>query len=213
MKPFMASVAAVAAAVLLSSCTSPASDGHTDHQHGSESSAAAAADSPAPNNAPHNAADVTFVTGMIPHHEQAVKMSALVPQRSTDPAVIKLASDISAAQEPEIQTMKAFLVQWNAGTEEGHEGHDMGAMDGMDGMDGMVDDATMKQLESLKGNEFDTLWLTSMIGHHEGAIKMSNTEVADGANADAKTLAARIVAAQQADVDQMKKMGLITNGG
>ena len=42
-------------------------------------------------------------------------MSALVPDRSTDPAVIKLAADISAEQGPEIETMKAFLVQWKGG--------------------------------------------------------------------------------------------------
>ena len=204
MKPLIALVAAAATAIVLSSCTSPASDGHTDHTHGGESTAAApSADSPAPN----NAADVAFVTGMIPHHEQAVAMSALVPERSTDPAIIKLAADVSAAQGPEIETMKVFLVQWNAGTDTGHEGHDMGSMDGM------LDDATMKQLESLRGNEFDTLWLKSMIAHHEGAIKMANTEIADGANADAKTLAQQIATAQQAEVDQMKKMGLITNGG
>ena len=78
-------------------------------------------------------------------------------------------------------------------------------MDGMQ-MPGMVDDGTMSKLESLKGAEFDTLWLQSMIGHHEGAIEMANTEIADGANADAKTLAQEIVTAQQAEIAQMKQM-------
>jgi uncharacterized protein (DUF305 family) len=137
---------------------------------------------------------------MIPHHEQAVEMSALVPQRSTNPEVIKLAADISAAQEPEIQTMKGFLAQWNAGEGAGHEGHDMGAMAGM------VDDGSMAKLETLKGAEFDKLWLTSMIGHHEGAVTMAKTEIADGANADAKALADHIVTAQEAEIAQMKKM-------
>ncbi len=201
MKPLIASVAALAAALFLSSCTSPASDGPTDPEHGAKSSAAAQpADSPAPN----NAADVTFVTGMIPHHEQAVEMSELVPQRSTDTAVIKLASDISAAQGPEILTMKALLVQWNSGSDTGHEGHE-GGMDGME-MQGMVDDPTMARLTSLKGADFDKLWLQSMIGHHEGAIAMANTEIADGANTDAKTLAKQIVTAQQAEIGQMKQM-------
>lgn len=197
MKTLIALLAAVATALLVSSCTSPgssSSDGHTDHTHGSESSAAA------PNAAPNNAADVAFVSGMIPHHEQAVEMSALVPQRSTNPEVIKLAADISAAQEPEIQTMKGFLAQWNAGEGAGHEGHDMGAMTGM------VDDDSMAKLETLKGAEFDKLWLTSMIGHHEGAVTMANTEIADGANADAKALASHIVTVQQAEIAQMKKM-------
>ncbi|KAA0102297.1 DUF305 domain-containing protein [Mycolicibacterium sp. P1-18] len=193
MKTLIALVAALATALLVSSCTSPSStssDGHTDHTHGSEAGAAA----------PNNAADVTFVTGMIPHHEQAVEMSALVPQRSTNPEVIKLAADISAAQGPEIQTMKGFLQQWNAGDAAGHEGHDMGAMNGM------VDQDAMTKLQTLKGAEFDQLWLTSMIGHHEGAVEMANTEMADGANADAKALAQQIVTAQQAEIGQMKKM-------
>ena len=197
MKTLIALVAAVATALLVSSCASPSStssDGHTDHTHGSEASAAA------PNDAPNNAADVAFVSGMIPHHEQAVEMSALVPQRSTNPEVIKLAADISAAQEPEIQTMKGFLAQWNAGEGTGHEGHDMGAMTGM------VDDGSMAKLETLKGADFDKLWLTSMIGHHEGAVTMAKTEIADGANADAKALASHIVTAQEAEIAQMKQM-------
>ena len=71
------------------------------------------------------------------------------------------------------------------GADRATQGHDMGTMQ----MPGMVDDGTMTKLESLNGAEFDTLWLQSMIGHHEGAIAMANTELADGANADAKSLA------------------------
>lgn len=196
--PVAAIAMGIATALFLSACSSPAPEPHGGHS--SETSAGAA--QPATN----DAADVTFATDMIPHHQQAVEMSALVPQRSTNPAVIKLASDISAAQGPEIETMKAFLVQWNAAPATGHEGHDgMTGMPGM-GMQGMVDDATMAKLESLEGAEFDDLWLRSMIGHHEGAIAMARTEIADGANADAKTLAQTIVTAQQAEIDQMKKM-------
>jgi uncharacterized protein (DUF305 family) len=199
----MAAVAVIATALFLSSCTSPAetsSDGHTDHAHGSESSTAGAQAAPAP----HNAADVAFVTDMIPHHQQAVAMSGLVAGRSTDPAVIKLASEISAAQGPEIETMKGFLVEWNASADSGHEGHG-GTMEGMQ-MPGMVDDTTMTKLESLKGPEFDRLYLQSMIGHHEGAIGMANTEITDGVSAEAKALANDIVTAQQAEIGQMKKM-------
>jgi uncharacterized protein (DUF305 family) len=201
MKSFVATLAAAATVVLLSSCSSPESDGHADHQHGSESSAASTPTGQQP--AAFNDADVTFVTDMIPHHEQAVQMSALVPDRSTDPAVLKLAADISAEQGPEIETMKAFLVQWKGGSASQSEGHN--GMEGMQ-MPGMVDGGTMSKLQSLTGAEFDTLWLQSMIGHHEGAIGMSNTEIASGANADAKKLAQEIVTTQQAEIGQMKKM-------
>ena len=197
-------VAAAATALFVSACSeTPTSDDHAGHSQGAESSApAASGESPAALPAGVNGADVDFAKGMIPHHEQAVQMSELVPDRSSDPAVIELAAAISKAQEPEIETMQGFLTEWTGSAATGHEGHDMGAM----GMQGMVDGATMERLETLKGAEFDTLWLQSMIGHHEGAIAMANTEMADGANADAKDLAAEIVKTQQAEIDQMKQM-------
>ena len=193
----VAVLAALATALVISGCTSPsATDGHTDHSH-SETT-------PAINGQPagFNADDVAFASGMVPHHQQAVDMAALVPARSTDPQVIQLAAAISAAQGPEIETLKAFLVQWqeNPAEDTGHGDHD-----GM-AMNGMVDDATTKQLESLKGAEFDKLWLQSMIDHHEGAIEMAKTEIAKGDNEDAKTLAQHIVADQQSEIAQMKQM-------
>ena len=187
-------LAAVAAALFLSSCSSPASDGHTDHEHPEE---------PVITGAPagFNADDVAFATNMIPHHKQAVALSALVPDRSTDPELIALAEQISAAQQPEIETMKVFLVQWNENpdTATGHGGH--GAT-----MQGMVDEATMTKLESLNGAEFDTLWLESMISHHQGAIEMAKTEITNGENVDAKGLAQTIIETQQAEMGQMKQM-------
>ena len=202
MTPITARIAAVlvalATALFVSACSEPAgssSDSHTDHQN---------SDEPVVTGQPagYNADDVAFATNMIPHHQQAVDLSALVPDRSTNPEVTKLASDIAAAQGPEIETMKVFLVQWNENpdtkTGSGHGGH--GAMQGM------VDEATMARLESLKGAEFDTLWLQSMIGHHQGAIEMAKAEVANGENVDAKGLANDIITTQQAEIGQMKQM-------
>jgi uncharacterized protein (DUF305 family) len=184
-------IGALAAALFLSSCNTPASDGHTDHTHGAEETGQPAG---------FNSDDVMFTSMMIPHHEQAVEMSGLVPGRSTNPDVIALASSIAAAQGPEIETMKGLLVQWN-------QTHDAsGEHQGHGGMPGMVDEDSMNKLESLKGPEFDTLWLQSMISHHEGAIDMARTEIADGENVEAIKLANTIVDTQQAEIDQMKKM-------
>jgi uncharacterized protein (DUF305 family) len=202
MPPVTARLAAVlialATALFVSACSEPAgssSDGHVDHQQSDEPLVSAQP-------AGYNADDVTFATNMIPHHQQAIDLSALVPDRSTNPDLTKLASDIAAAQGPEIETMKVFLVQWNenpdTNTGSGHGGH--GAMQGM------VDEPTMARLASLKGAEFDTLWLQSMIGHHEGAIEMAKAEVANGENVDAKGMANDIITTQQAEIGQMKQM-------
>jgi uncharacterized protein (DUF305 family) len=189
MKPLLV-VLSVAVVLLSSSC----SGSKTDSQPAATSSTTATLTPAA-----FNDADVTFVNGMIPHHQQAVDMTALVPSRSQNDAVVKLAADISAEQGPEIQVMNVLLVQWSAG-EDVHQDHD-----GM-AMDGMVDPAAMAKLESLQGAEFDTLWLQSMMGHHEGAIKMAQTEIASGGNDDAKRLAQQIVTTQQAEITQMKQM-------
>jgi uncharacterized protein (DUF305 family) len=202
MKSLVAALVAFAMALLVSACTTPASDGHTDHEHGADTSSPVSGEPAA-----FNDADVMFATMMIPHHEQAVELSDLVPDHTTNPDLIALAKTISGAQGPEIETMKVFLVQWNAGEAGGHDGHDMSDMQGM------VDTATMDKLKTLKGNEFDTLWLQSMIAHHEGAIEMANAEVKDGANVDAKKLAQEIIDGQTAEIAQMRKMGMVTNGG
>ena len=73
-------------------------------------------------------------------------------------------------------------------------------------MQGMVDDATMARLQTLKGEEFDTLWLESMISHHQGAIEMAKAEVANGQNVDVKGMAQTMVDTQQGEIGQMKQM-------
>ena len=207
MKSPTALAVGVAAVLLMSSCTGTQPDGHAEHPPGSQTSVT---DQPAQQPASSNAADVAFATDMIPHHEQAVAMAGLVPGRSTDPAVVRLATEISAAQGPEIETMKALLVQWSSGTDDG-QGDDEGGMTGMK-MPGMVDDATMAKLATLTGAQFDTLWLSSMIGHHQGAIAMANAELRDGVNTDAKHLAQQIITTQLAEIGQMATLERTRNG-
>jgi uncharacterized protein (DUF305 family) len=185
----VAGIAAFVAAVALSGCSK--SEDHSAHPSSAASSSQQVA--------AHNADDVMFAQMMIPHHQQALDLAALVPDRSTNPAVVKLAATIAGEQQPEITAMKALLLQWEVDPSSDHSGHGMA-------MQGMVDDATMAKLQSLKGAEFDTLWLQSMIGHHQGAIEMANTEIAKGASPDMIAMAKNIVTAQQAEIDQMKQM-------
>ena len=192
----LAVVAAFAATLAVSSCGTAAREDPREDQ-GLPASATSAEQMAA-----HNADDVMFAQMMIPHHQQAVELAAMVPDRSTNPDVLALATKIAGAQQPEINTMKALLLQWDVDPNEmSHESGHAGMA-----MAGMVDDATMVKLDNLKGTDFDTLWLQSMISHHEGAIAMAKTEIADGKSADMVTLAGSIVTAQQAEIDQMKQM-------
>jgi uncharacterized protein (DUF305 family) len=190
----LAVLAGVAVALFLASCSSAKTDAHNDHPK---------SDEPVITGQPagFNPDDVAFATNMIPHHQQAIELAALVPDRSSNADLIALAKQISAAQQPEIEVMKVFLVQWNENPENnsGHAGHG-------NTMQGMVDEATMTKLKSSNGAEFDKLWLESMISHHQGAIEMAKAETANGDNVDAKALAKSIVTAQEAEIGQMKQM-------
>ena len=149
---------ALTTATVVSSCATAGREDHSVHASATSTEQVAA----------HDADDVQFAQLMIPHHEQAIELAA--------------------------------MVQWNVKPESHESGHA-----GM-AMEGMVDDATMVKFDSLKGADFDTLWLQSKISHHQGAIGMAKTEIADGKSADLVTLAKNIVTAQQAEIDQMKQI-------
>jgi uncharacterized protein (DUF305 family) len=148
----------------------------------------------------HNAADVTFAQKMIPHHQQALDMSAMVPSRTTNRELIVMAKQIALDQQAQIDTLQELLQQWGEPAAADHMGHD-----GM-GMDGMVDAATMDTLPTLKGAEFDDLWLKSMISHHQGAVAMAEPEIAQGENPTAVKMAKIIVEWQQFEIGQMHAM-------
>jgi uncharacterized protein (DUF305 family) len=119
-------------------------------------------------------ADVEFMQGMIMHHSQAVEMTALIPSHTTDPDVRLLGAKISRSQSDEI----AFMKRWLAA-----RGQPITmAMTDMPGMDmkgdtmplmpGMLTPQQMDALRKAQGAEFDHLFLSGMIQHHNGALIM-----------------------------------------
>lgn len=122
-----------------------------------------------------SAADVKFITGMIPHHAQAVKMGRWAPTHGASPALQRFAARIVVAQRDEIAAMRTWLRQQGQPVPDTNATHVMMKMDGMDHamlMPGMLTDEEMAKLDSLRGVEFDRFFLSSMIKHHGGAISM-----------------------------------------
>jgi uncharacterized protein (DUF305 family) len=150
----------------------------------------------------HNEADIAFVQGMIPHHEQAVAMSRLAALRATSPQIKDLAATIEEAQAPEIEQMRGFLGAWST-AEDGSMGgmHHDGA-----GMPGMVSHQQMGGLSEASGATFDRMFLELMMGHHEGAVEMARTELSAGGNPQAKALAQAIIDTQLAEITQMRDL-------
>jgi uncharacterized protein (DUF305 family) len=139
--------------------------------------------------------DIMFAQMMIPHHQQAIDMSALAESRAMSPAVKALASKISAEQGPEIEQMRAWLKAANAPTEMGHQMS----------MDGMLSDAELERLTNASGAEFDELFILGMIAHHEGAIEMAQM-VVDSKNLEARELGETIIKMQTLEIAELKAL-------
>lgn len=153
-----------------------------------------------------NDADVAFAQQMIPHHQQAVQMAQMAELSAVSPEVRDLAADVQAAQGPEIETMTGWLESWGEDVPSdmtGTEGMDHGGTP-MDEMPGMMSAEELAGLESATGVEFDRMWLTMMIDHHEGAVEMARTEQAEGASSEAVALAEKIEADQNAEIELMR---------
>lgn len=149
----------------------------------------------------YNDADVMFAQGMIPHHAQALEMAQLAEAREAGPEVTNLAAQIEAAQDPEIQLMTGWLEDWEQDVPDLTLDHSA-----MDHGNGMMTADQMTALGQATGDEFDRMFLELMIEHHEGAIAMSETELSEGANDQAKDLAQEITNAQQAEIDHMQEL-------
>jgi uncharacterized protein (DUF305 family) len=191
------------AALVVAGCGSSA---HTTGDHSSGSHAGTAMPVPSASygpaaSGPHNDADITFVTDMLPHHAQAVEMADMALHRDTNARVKALAAQIKGAQAPEISSMTGWLVGWGAPLPSAE--HSMGGMAAHAGGDGMMSASEMTALDGASGSGFAREWLTDMVTHHKGAVAMARTELADGQSADAKALASRIIASQSLEIDQM----------
>lgn len=187
----------LAAVIALAGCSASPGGSNApgmDHSTGHETPQAGSAPGSA---ADHNGADTMFVQGMIPHHAQAVEMSAVMLQKQgLDAKVADLANRITAAQGPEIDKMTAWLRDWNEPTR----------MPGGHAMTGMMGEGDLKELDAAQGTAAARLFLTQMVAHHEGAVEMAEAQVRSGANPEAVRLARDIVTSQQAEISEMKDL-------
>ncbi|CRK49865.1 conserved exported hypothetical protein [Rhodococcus sp. RD6.2] len=203
-------VAAVAAgALIVAGCSNDDNQGHSmDSMDSMGSMSMTMSAQPSENSSDRNAADVMWTQMMIPHHQQAVEMAALAQGRTDNAELLELASQIQAAQDPEIEQMTGWLTAWGEPTmmNEGMDHSSMGTMGQMGDMGGMMTAEDMARLENSTGAEFDRAWLEMMIAHHQGAIDSSQQIQANGRSEQVDELAGKIISGQQAEIEQMKSM-------
>jgi uncharacterized protein (DUF305 family) len=161
---------------------------------------------------PVNPADVRFMTGMIPHHAQAVLFAGWAQSHRAGRAVTALCERIVVGQSDEIATMRNWLRDHGqpvpAGTPESADTRVVGMQHDMM-MPGMLDAERLTRLDAARGDEFDRLFLLYMIPHHQGALTMVDTLFASygGAQDDfVYKLASDIYADQTIEIARMQKM-------
>ena len=150
---------------------------------------------------PYTNADVHFMSGMIPHHAQAVLIAGWAPSHGAGPAVRALCERIVVAQRDEIALMQGWLRDRKLPVPDaGHQGHMM---------PGMLTPEQLEQLDRARGAEFDRLFLRFMIQHHEGALTMVEQLMGSHGAAQDDTVfkfAADVNADQTTEIDRMYEM-------
>lgn len=151
-----------------------------------------------------SSADSAFMTGMIAHHAQAITMSNLAPGRVSNDQVRILASRVIVSQRDEIHAMETWLRDHGLPVPDStHQHHQT--------MPGMLSSAQMKELEAARGPEFDRLFVTLMMQHHQGALTMVDQllKAPGGHDTFVYKFAADVDADQRAEIERMVRLLVI----
>lgn len=147
-----------------------------------------------------------FARDMIVHHDQAVAMALSIRDRTADPRIKSLATDILLTQENQIGQMLGWLSVWGLpATGSQPPMAWMGEpMPGM--MPGMATPEELARFERMSAPAADAEFLRLMIRHHQGAIPMAEAALERSRNDQVQTLARAILVSQQAEISAMEEL-------
>lgn len=172
-----------------------------------------------------DSADAGFARDMQTHHNQAVQMSMIIRDKTTDPTLRTLAYDIATSQQQQSGQMFGWLVQWGLpqtaseppmqwmsssaehGTSHSSTADPADAAEpGTMAMPGLASAAEMRALEQATSTEAERQFLTLMIRHHEGGVDMAEAAIELAERREVQGLAQAIVTAQSAEITLLKKL-------
>nr|WP_236574696.1 DUF305 domain-containing protein [Nocardiopsis sp. FR26] len=159
-------------------------------------------------------ADAGFLRDMSSHHAQAVDMSMIILDKTEDPELHTVATDIARTQQAQIGIMQGWLTVWGLNSRGTRPpmawmaGHDHGGGDGEvpETMPGLASSEQMVELEESEGVEAEILFLELMIAHHEGGIDMAEAELELGREEMVVDFAQGIVDAQRSEIELMENL-------
>jgi uncharacterized protein (DUF305 family) len=225
-------LALVVVATAMAGCSS-SSDANTGGSGTGTAGAAGAAGSMArPGEA---SVEAGFARDMSVHHAQAVAMAEAIRDRTSDPDLKLLATDIALGQQGQIGRMSGWLDEWGlnqtstttpmawirsdnllAGAGAGMgDMASMGSTPGADAsmvmtadgrMPGMATRPQVSALSTLPLADAEISFLQLMIAHHRAGVEMAQAVLARTARPDVVQLATSIVNGQQAEITVMTDM-------
>ncbi|GAA4400221.1 hypothetical protein GCM10023153_27500 [Ornithinibacter aureus] len=165
-----------------------------------------------------------FARDMQTHHAQAVEMSLIIRDKTSDPTLRAVSYDIITAQQQQAGQMYGWLTQWGL-----NQTSPDGAMSWMDTttsmsdmegsatpedaalqadglMPGMASETEMDLLEAATGQEAERMFLTLMIKHHQGGIQMADAILEQTDRGEVVALASAIRSAQSTEIKQLTSL-------
>jgi uncharacterized protein (DUF305 family) len=201
-------VTAVIVAVATSACASSYQSAPASPAAARDSAAIAAARADSARK-PYTAADIHFMSAMIAHHAQAIDIARWAPTHGASRPLQILSERVINAQQDEIALMQQWLRERQLPVPEASATTTTGGTGHVHQMPGMLTPAQLQQLDQARGKEFDRLFLTFMIQHHQGAVTMvKELFSSQGAGLDDTVfkLASDISADQTSEIDRMQQM-------
>ena len=142
--------------------------------------------------------DRAFIDAMVPHHESAIEMARAAKEAGlSQPDLVKVADDILATQQNEIDEMRGWRAEWFGSSEIDPNG--ASALGMSESEMGMQHDADAL----LNSGDVDTDFAQMMITHHQGAIEMAKLAADNAEHDEIKDLAEAIISAQEREIDVM----------
>jgi uncharacterized protein (DUF305 family) len=145
--------------------------------------------------------DRAFIDAMVPHHQAAIEMANEAKEAGlADPELVKIADNIIATQQAEIDQMLEWREQWFGSKEREPEAAALEVL-GLSAAEAGMEHGGM---DLSTADDVDQAFAGMMIGHHTGAIRMARLAKERAGHDEVKTLAGNIIAAQQREIDVME---------
>lgn len=153
-----------------------------------------------------DSAEAGFARDMAIHHAQAVEMAEIVRDRTTDPEIRLLASDIALTQQSQIGRFQGWLDAWGLPATGADDpmtwmGHPTSGR-----MPGMASPEDVTSLQTLAPEEMDVRFLQLMIPHHQAGVLMADAIMDMTDRPEVEALARGISESQAAEIEYMREL-------